>query len=224
MNENDKQIVGEKAAEFVKDGMVVGLGTGSTVLYTIKKLGQLVQEGLNIKGIPTSIQTEKLAKEVGIQLVNFSKIEQIDIAIDGADEINPNFELIKGGGGALLREKIIAKAAKTFIVVADPTKMVERLGKFRLPVEVIPFGMEMTMKHIKAIGLSPELRLNGATPFITDNGNYIFDCSIPNHIQTQIIERELNLIPGVVENGLFVGMTDLVITLDKNGNVEILSK
>ncbi|MEH7451223.1 ribose-5-phosphate isomerase RpiA [Gottfriedia acidiceleris] len=224
MNENDKQIVGEKAAEFVKDGMVVGLGTGSTVLYTIKKLGQLVQEGLNIKGIPTSIQTEKLAKEVGVELVNFSKIEQIDLAIDGADEINPNFELIKGGGGALLREKIIAKAAKTFIVVADPTKMVERLGKFRLPVEVIPFGMEMTKKHIKAIGLSPELRLNGATPFITDNGNYIFDCSIPNHIQTQIIERELNLIPGVVENGLFVGLTDLVITLDKDKNIDILSK
>ncbi|MEE6451034.1 ribose-5-phosphate isomerase RpiA [Gottfriedia acidiceleris] len=224
MNENVKQIVGEKAAEFVKDGMVVGLGTGSTVLYTIKKLGQLVQEGLNIKGIPTSIQTEKLAKEVGIQLVNFSKIEQIDIAIDGADEINPNFELIKGGGGALLREKIIAKAAETFIVVADPTKMVERLGKFRLPVEVIPFGMEMTMKQIKAIGLSPELRLNGATPFITDNGNYIFDCGIPDHIQAEIVERELNLIPGVVENGLFVGMTDLVITLDKNENVQMLRK
>ncbi|KQL41054.1 ribose 5-phosphate isomerase [Bacillus sp. FJAT-25509] len=221
---NDKQIVGEKAAEFVKDGMVVGLGTGSTVFYTIKKLGQLVKEGLQIKGIPTSIQTEKLAKEAGIQLVNFSEIDQIDIAIDGADEINSNFELIKGGGGALLREKIIAKAAKTFIVVADPTKMVERLGKFRLPVEVIPFGMEMTMKHIMAIGLSPELRLNGATPFITDNGNYIFDCNILNHIQTQIVERELNLIPGVVENGLFVGMTDLVITLDKDGSVEILSK
>ncbi|WP_088014134.1 ribose-5-phosphate isomerase RpiA [Gottfriedia acidiceleris] len=221
---NDKQIVGEKAAEFVKDGMVIGLGTGTTVFYTIKKLGQLVKEGLNIKGIPTSVQTEKLAKEVGIQLVNFSKIDQIDIAIDGADEINPNFELIKGGGGALLREKIIAKAAKTFIVVADPTKMVERLGKFRLPIEVIPFGMEMTIKHIEAIGLVPELRLNGTTPFITDNGNYIFDCSIPNSIQTQIIERELNLIPGVVENGLFVGMTDLVITMDKDKKVVILSK
>ncbi|PGL67799.1 ribose-5-phosphate isomerase RpiA [Bacillus sp. AFS055030] len=224
MNENEKLIVGEKAAEFVKDGMVVGLGTGSTVFYTIKKLGQLVREGLNIKGIPTSIKTEKLAKEEGIQLVNFRKIEQIDIAIDGADEINPNFELIKGGGGALLREKIIAKAAKTFIVVADPTKMVEKLGKFPLPIEVIPFGMEMTMKHIEAIGLSPKLRLNGATPYITDNGNYIFDCSIPNHIQAQILERDLNLIPGVVENGLFVGMTDFVITLNKDEKIEILSK
>ncbi|PEJ57775.1 ribose 5-phosphate isomerase A [Bacillus sp. AFS002410] len=220
----DKQIVGEKAVEYVKDGMIVGLGTGSTVFYTIKKLGQLVKDGLNIKGIATSVQTEKLAKEVGIQLTSFSEIEQIDIAIDGADEINPDLELIKGGGGALLREKIIAKAAKTFLVVADPNKMVVKLGKFRLPVEVIPFGMEMTMKQIRAIGLCPEIRLNGTTPFITDNGNYIFDCNIPNNVQSEIIERELNLIPGVVENGLFVGMTDLVITLDKDKNVILLSK
>ncbi|PGS51681.1 ribose-5-phosphate isomerase RpiA [Bacillus sp. AFS041924] len=221
---NDKQIVGEKAVEYVKDGMIVGLGTGSTVFYTIKKLGQFVKDGLNIKGIATSVQTEKLAKEVGIQLTSFSEIEQIDIAIDGADEINPDLDLIKGGGGALLREKIIAKAAKTFLVVADPNKMVERLGKFRLPVEVIPFGMEMTMKQINAIGLCPEIRLNGTIPFITDNGNYIFDCGIPNNVQSEIIERKLNLIPGVVENGLFVGMTDLVITLDKENNVILLSK
>lgn len=220
----DKKIVGEKAAEFVKDGMVVGLGTGSTVFYTIQKLGQLVKEGLSIKGIPTSVQTEELAKELGIPLTSFSEIESIDIAIDGADEVNLELELIKGGGGALLREKIIARAAKTFIVVADSSKRVEKLGAFRLPVEVIPFGYEMTEKHIRAIGLVPEIRLNRENPFITENGNYIFDCEISEHVQPERLERMLNMIPGVVENGLFVGMTDLVITLDLEKNVVMLRK
>lgn len=220
----DKKIVGEKAAEFVKDGMVVGLGTGSTVFYTIQKLGQLVKEGLSIKGIPTSVQTEELAKELGIPLTSFSEIESIDIAIDGADEVNSDLELIKGGGGALLREKIIARAAKTFIVVADSSKRVEKLGAFRLPVEVIPFGYEMTEKHIRDMGLVPEIRLNRENPFITDNGNYIFDCEISEHVQPEMLERMLNMIPGVVENGLFVGMTDLVITLDPEKNVVMLRK
>jgi ribose 5-phosphate isomerase A len=221
---DEKQKVGEKAAEFVKDGMVVGLGTGSTVFYTIQKLGQLVKEGLSIKGIPTSVQTEELAKELGIPLTSLSEIESIDIAIDGADEVNPDLELIKGGGGALLREKIIARAAKTFIVVADSSKRVEKLGAFRLPVEVIPFGYEMTEKHIRDIGLVPEIRYNGKTPFITDNGNYILDCHIPEHVQPEMLELLLNLIPGVVENGLFVGMTDLVITLDQEKNVIMLRR
>ncbi|USK62051.1 ribose-5-phosphate isomerase RpiA [Peribacillus asahii] len=221
---DEKQIVGEKAAEFVKDGMVVGIGTGSTVFYTIQKLGQLVKEGLSIKGIPTSVQTEELAKELGIPLTSFSEIESIDIAIDGADEVNSELELIKGGGGALLREKIIARAAKTFIVVADSSKRVEKLGAFRLPVEVIPFGYEMTEKHIRAIGLVPEIRLNRENPFITENGNYIFDCEISEHVQPERLERMLNMIPGVVENGLFVGMTDLVITLDLEKNVVMLRK
>lgn len=220
----DKKIVGEKAADFVKDGMVVGLGTGSTVFYTIQKLGQLVKEGLSIKGIPTSVQTEELAKELGIPLTSFSEIESIDIAIDGADEVNSDLELIKGGGGALLREKIIARAAKTFIVVADSSKRVEKLGAFRLPVEVIPFGYEMTEKHIRDMGLVPEIRLNRENPFITDNGNYIFDCEISEHVQPEMLERMLNMIPGVVENGLFVGMTDLVITLDPEKNVVMLRK
>jgi len=221
---DEKQIVGEKAAEFVKDGMVVGIGTGSTVFYTIQKLGQLVKEGLSIKGIPTSVQTEELAKELGIPLTSFSEIESIDIAIDGADEVNSELELIKGGGGALLREKIIARAAKTFIVVADSSKRVGKLGAFRLPVEVIPFGYEMTEKHIRAIGLVPEIRLNRENPFITENGNYIFDCEISEHVQPERLERMLNMIPGVVENGLFVGMTDLVITLDLEKNVVMLRK
>ncbi|WHY86557.1 ribose-5-phosphate isomerase RpiA [Neobacillus novalis] len=218
---NDKKVVGEKAVEYVKDGMVVGLGTGSTVFHTISKLGKLVEEGLSIKGIPTSIQTEKLAKEVGIPLVTFNEIEQIDLAIDGADEVDDDFNLIKGGGGALLREKIIAKAAKSFIVIADPHKRVNKLGSFPLPVEVVPFGYEMTMKHIQNLGCSPQLRQNKGAPFLTDNGNYIIDCIFPIIGQPGELEKNMNLIPGVVENGLFVGMADKVITLNREKNIII---
>ncbi|WML42028.1 ribose-5-phosphate isomerase RpiA [Neobacillus sp. OS1-2] len=221
---NDKKMVGEKVVEYVKDGMVVGLGTGSTVFYTISKLGKLVKEGLSIKGIPTSIQTEKLAKEVGIQLVEFHEIEQIDLAIDGADEVDDDFNLIKGGGGALLREKIIATAAKYFIVIADPSKRVNKLGAFPLPVEVVPFGYEMTMKHIEGLGCNPQLRQNNGTPFLTDNGNYIFDCAFPIISQPGELEKNLNLIPGVVENGLFVGRTDKVITLNTEKNIIVMGR
>ncbi|MCM3724627.1 ribose-5-phosphate isomerase RpiA [Neobacillus cucumis] len=196
--------------------MVIGLGTGSTVYYTITKLGALIKEGLSIKAIPSSKQKEKLAIELGIPLVNFNEIEEIDVAIDGADEVNPELILIKGGGGALLREKIIAKTANTFIVVADSHKMVGKLGSFPLPVEVVPFGFEMTRKHIQKIGASPRLRQNNGVPYQTDNGNYIFDCTFPDITNPEDLERGLNLIPGVVDNGLFVGMADIVITLDKN--------
>jgi ribose 5-phosphate isomerase A len=199
--------------------MIVGLGTGSTVFYTIKKLGEMVSRGLSIKGIPTSIQTEILAREVGIPIVNFSVVDRIDVAIDGADEIDSNLNLIKGGGGALLREKIIAKAANTFIVVADSSKIVETLGSFALPVEVVPFGYEMTKKQIKALGIEPILRQVNNQPYKTDNGNYIFDCEISSIFHAAELEQELNMIPGVVENGLFVKMADAVITLDSKKDI-----
>ncbi|MFP3123061.1 ribose-5-phosphate isomerase RpiA [Ectobacillus funiculus] len=218
---NEKKEVGEKAVDYVKEGMVVGLGTGSTVFYTISKLGKLVQQGLSIKGIPTSKQTEKLAIEVGIPLVSFHEINQIDVAIDGADEVSRDLDLIKGGGGALLREKIIAKAAETFIVVADPHKMVDKLGSFPLPVEVVPFGFEMTMKYLQELSGSPQLRQKDETPFRTDNGNYIFDCSFPEITSPEDLEKDLNLIPGVVDNGLFIGMADKVITLNGDKNISI---
>ncbi|WP_129728263.1 ribose-5-phosphate isomerase RpiA [Ectobacillus funiculus] len=218
---NEKKEVGEKAVDYVKEGMVVGLGTGSTVFYTISKLGKLVQQGLSIKGIPTSKQTEKLAIEVGIPLVSFHEINQIDVAIDGADEVSRDLDLIKGGGGALLREKIIAKAAKTFIVVADPHKMVDKLGSFPLPVEVVPFGFEMTMKYLQELGGSPQLRQKDGIPFRTDNDNYIFDCSFPEITSPEDLEKDLNLIPGVVDNGLFIGMADKVITLNGGKNISI---
>ena len=174
---NEKKEVGEKAVDFVREGMVVGLGTGTTVFYTISKLGKLVQQGFSIKGIPSSKQTEKLALELGIPLVSFNEIDHIDLAIDGADEVNCDLDLIKGGGGALLREKIIAAAAKTFIVVADSDKNVETLGNFPLPIEVVPYGYEMTVKHIRELGGSLKLRQKDGTHFLTDNGNYIIDSS-----------------------------------------------
>lgn len=212
---NEKKLVGEKAVDFIKDGMIVGLGTGSTVYYTILKLGQLVKEGLSIQGVPTSVKTAEMAKRLGIPLVRINDIGQIDIAIDGADEVDNNLDLVKGGGGALLREKIIAKAAAKFIVVATPSKMVDTLG-YPLPVEIVPFGVELTKHSIKALGGEPRLRQFNGTPYLTDNGNYIFDSVFPNLTQAKKIETDLNLIPGVVENGLFIDMADLVISLDRN--------
>ncbi|PLR68675.1 ribose-5-phosphate isomerase RpiA [Bacillus sp. UMB0893] len=218
---NEKKLVGEKAAEFVKDGMIVGLGTGSTVYYTLEKLGQLVKEGLQMKGIPTSAATEKLAHEFGIPLTSFLEAAYIDVAIDGADEVDAHLNLIKGGGGALLREKIIASAADTFIVVADSTKMSEQLGSFRLPVEVLPFGNEITEKKIRTLGCLPELRLLNSNPYKTDNGNLIFDCAFAKIMEPKEVERNLNMIPGVVENGLFVGIADMAITLNAENKIMI---
>lgn len=210
----EKQAVGEKAAEFVKDDMIVGLGTGSTVYYTILKLGERVKNGLRIQGVPTSKETEKLARQIGIPLVTLADVNKLDLAIDGADEVDNQFALIKGGGGALLREKIIAKASEQFIVVADSTKLVQTLGAFPLPVEVVRFGWEMTAKHMRDLGCVPRLRLlEDHTPFITDNGNYIIDCHFQEIKRPHELEVALNMIPGVVENGLFNHMTSRVITI-----------
>ncbi|MCU9612376.1 ribose-5-phosphate isomerase RpiA [Caldibacillus lycopersici] len=218
---NEKQLVGEKAVEYVRDGMIVGLGTGSTAYYAIQKLGQLVQAGLSIKGVPTSVQTENLAKELKIPLTTFTEVDYLDIAIDGADEVDQQQNLIKGGGGALLREKIIARAAKQFIVIADSSKMVNTLGTFPLPVEVTQFGHKVTKSHIEALGGKATLRQMDGEIFISDNGNYIYDVKFENIMDAKELEQALNLIPGVVENGLFVHMADKVITVDKNKQIVI---
>ncbi|MED4588052.1 ribose-5-phosphate isomerase RpiA [Priestia flexa] len=219
----EKQAVGEKAAEFVKDDMIVGLGTGSTVYYTILKLGERVKNGLRIQGVPTSKETEKLARQIGIPLVTLADVNKLDLAIDGADEVDNQFALIKGGGGALLREKIIAKASEQFIVVADSTKLVQTLGAFPLPVEVVRFGWEMTAKHMRDLGCVPRLRLlEDHTPFITDNGNYIMDCHFQEIKRPHELEVALNMVPGVVENGLFNHMTSRVITI-RNQQVHMIT-
>lgn len=217
-----KKLAGEKAVEFVEDGMVVGLGTGSTVYWTILKLAERIKEGLKIQCVPTSKDTEQLAIKLGIPLVNFSDYTTIDLAIDGADEVNPSLALIKGGGGALLREKMIASISERFIIVVDQSKFVQRLGTFPLPIEVIPFGWELTKKQIDKIGaMNPSLRLKNNTPFKTDNGNYILDCFMERIDKPEDLTIQLNMIPGVVENGLFIHMCDTAIIAGNDGTIEI---
>ncbi|UOQ48662.1 ribose-5-phosphate isomerase RpiA [Gracilibacillus caseinilyticus] len=218
-----KRKAGEKAAKYVEDGMIVGLGTGSTAYWAILKLGELVADGLNIKGIPTSKNTEELAQKLGIPMLKMSEVNKIDVAIDGADEATANFALIKGGGGALLREKMIASIAKQFIVVIDPSKYVERLGQFPLPVEIITFGWEITSSQISLLGCKPILRRGNQAPFVTDNGNYIVDCYFDSIVDRDGMNTALNSIPGVVENGLFVDMADVLIIGRENGDAEVLS-
>lgn len=222
---NEKAAVGEKAAvDYVKDGMVVGLGTGSTVYYTIVKIGEMIKEGMKVQGVATSVQTEKLAEEQGIPLLTLDKVESIDIAIDGADEIDHHFYAIKGGGGALLREKIIARASNKFVVVADSKKVVQKLGSFPLPVEVVPFGVRKTESYIQRFGCQTVLRMKGDTPYITDNGNYIIDCTFDVIANPKQLEKDLNNITGVVENGLFIDMVKDVITINGDKQAILLDK
>lgn len=218
-----KKLAGEKAVHYVKDGMIIGLGTGSTVYWTIKKLGELVKNGLEIRCVPTSKNTEILAKKVGIPLITISEVNELDLTIDGADEVNRNLDLIKGGGGALLREKMVASISRCLIIVVDESKSVLNLGRFPLPVEVVPFGFEITSKQLSALDCIPILRTEHNIPFITDNGNYILDCHFSIIQEPHELNRKLNMIPGVVENGLFIKMADIVVIGDKNGNVNILN-
>lgn len=221
---NSKKLAGEKAVQYVKDGMIVGLGTGSTVYWTIKKLGELVREGLDIRGIPTSKNTEELAIEEGIPLISLSEIGQLDITIDGADEVNPDLQLIKGGGGALLREKLIASISKRLVIVVDESKCVSRLGRFPLPVEVTPFGVEITSKQLQVLGCTPKLRTEGNIPYKTDNGNYILDCSFSSISEPIELTNKINMLPGVVENGLFVNMAEIIVVAKKDGHIDYLQK
>ncbi|MEV5028083.1 ribose-5-phosphate isomerase RpiA [Paenibacillus sp. LPE1-1-1.1] len=219
-----KKLAAEKAVEFVKDGMIVGLGTGSTAYFAIQKIGQKVKEGLSIRAIATSNQSEELAKELGIPLLPFADIDEIDVTIDGADEVDANWNLIKGGGGALLREKIVAAATKQLIIIVDGSKLVKELGKFPLPVEIIPFGYEMTIRKLQKLGAEPVLRKAGDEVYVTDNGNYIADCHLGSIAQPEELHRMLNLIPGIVDNGLFIDMAAVVIAGYADGSVRQLEK
>lgn len=199
-----KRIAAEKAVEQVKPGMIVGLGSGSTAEWAIRKIGELVKEGLNIKAVASSVKTEKLAIEVGIPIIDFKNIDRIDLSIDGADEVDDYGHLIKGGGGALLREKMLAFNSKRFIVIIDESKRVKTLGKFDLPVEIIPFAADITMKRLKETGTSPVLRYSNQKIFITDNGNYIADCNYNPIKDPEALNIQLHQIPGVVESGIFI--------------------
>lgn len=219
-----KKAAGEKAASFVKSGMTVGLGTGSTAYWTIRKIGEMVAGGLEIRTAVTSVESEKLARELHIPVAPFSEIDRLDVDIDGADEVDEQFNLIKGGGGALLREKIIAGISRKMIVVVDESKMVKTLGQFPLPVEVVPFGIELTTRHLQKLCTSLILRKKENKVFRTDNGNYILDCHFYPINNPASLHIQLNNIPGVVENGLFVNFCDTVVIGYKDGETEVKRK
>lgn len=226
MNRMDqsKQLVGQEAVKYIQDGMKVGLGSGSTVYYMVKALGERVKaEGLDIVAISTSNVTDEWAREFGIPLTDFSHIQELDIAIDGADEVDDNLQLIKGGGGALFREKVVAAAAKEFIVIVDESKIVSTLGKFPLPVEIVPFGWEVVASKIEKLGGTPKLREKAGEIFITDNGNYILDCAFEEIHDPVALHEQLIALVGVVETGLFVDMTKKVIVAD-NGSTKLITK
>ncbi|MCX5725083.1 MAG: ribose-5-phosphate isomerase RpiA [Nitrospirae bacterium] len=214
-----KRAAALKAVEFVRDGMVVGLGTGSTAKHMILALGEKVRAGMKLRCVPTSKETATLAREQGLTLIDADNAWVIDVAIDGADQVDPAFNLIKGGGGALLKEKIVAASAKQFIVLVDQTKRVPVLGgSFPLPIEVIPFGWGSTAREIEALTKSPVvLRERNGSPFHTEAGHVILDVHLARIDNPCELETALNLIPGVVETGLFVGRTDLLIVGTPNG-------
>lgn len=221
---NAKQAAAEHAVNFVKSGMTVGLGTGSTSAFAIEAIGNKIKQGLLIKAVASSVRSEELAKQAGIALIPFSKVEAIDIYIDGADEVDKNLNLIKGGGGALLREKVLAYNSKQFIVIVDESKSVKHLGKYLLPVEIIPFAMELTLKQIQKLGCITKQRYQNDKPYITDNGNFIIDCDFGKIENVDQLHQSLNSIPGVVENGLFPKqMVTKIIIGYENGEVKMIS-
>src|SRR5271166_663303 len=221
-NEEEKEAAGRAAAALVREGDVVGLGTGSTAYFTVIALGERVKAGLKIVGIPTSIQTADLARSVGIPLTTFDQHPEIDITIDGADEADTQLRLIKGGGGALLREKVVASASKKMVVVADSAKIVPVLGKFPLPVEIIAFARAVVERKMVSLGGSPKLRTKpDGSPYITDNGNQILDCSFGKIADPPALALTLSNTPGIVEHGLFIGLASLAL-VGRGGRVEEL--
>lgn len=223
-----KFVAAKRSVDFVEDGMRVGLGTGSTAAWMVRCLGEMVrEEGLNIRGVPTSTRTADLAREVGIEVISLDEAKWLDITIDGADEFDADLNLIKGGGGALLQEKIVATASDQMVVIADVGKEVETLGAFPLPVEVIPFGWQTTKSLIEellismdVLGRDATLRMNGESPFVTDEGNYILDLHLGRIGNAQQLSLAMNQMPGVVENGLFIDICDVVVLGYGDGRVE----
>ncbi|WP_300424286.1 ribose-5-phosphate isomerase RpiA [uncultured Hyphomonas sp.] len=224
-NEHEKENAAMAAMEYVEDGMTIGLGTGSTAKYFVEMLAEEVADGLVVRCIETSEQTRRLASSLGVSLIPFEQVERIHLTVDGADEVDPQGQLIKGGGAALLREKIIANASDHMVVIADPSKQVERLGKFPLPVEVTPFGYTITAKLVydvlAASGIDrPRVQLRSLTNgelVVTDGGNHILDCHCERIPDAEALAARLSNVPGVVEHGLFIGLARTVIIGNENG-------
>ena len=217
---SNKQRAAAAAAELITDGMVLGLGTGTTASYLVQILGERVRQGLRIQGVPTSEATRQLAVAEGVPLTTLEEQTVLDLCLDGADEVDPELNLIKGGGGALLREKIVASAARQRIIMVDVSKCVGCLGAFPLAVEIIPFGWEVTRRQLEQFGGVPTLRQREGKPFVTDQGHYIIDCALSQIEDAPRLNHQLNQLPGVVESGLFVDMTDLLITGSPDGITE----
>ncbi|MFQ5503590.1 MAG: ribose-5-phosphate isomerase RpiA [Planctomycetota bacterium] len=220
-----KKIAGWYAAELVQDASVIGLGTGSTVSFVLERLSQRIkQDGLRVTGIPTSKDTEAKARELGIELTSLREHPRVDITLDGADEVDGAKNLIKGGGGALLREKVLAAASKELVIVIGENKVVDRLGiGFLLPVEVLPYAVPYVQDAVKEFGCQPFLRADASgDTFITDNGNHIIDCRFDGIDDPGDMEIRINMIPGVVENGLFVGRAGRVVVGNEDGSVRLL--
>lgn len=220
-----KRAAARRAVEFAERGMVLGLGTGSTAAFVLEELARRIREGLAVVGIPSSERTAAAAHDLGIPLTSFAEHRAIDLAIDGADEVaRGTLDLIKGGGGALLREKIVAAASTRFVVVVDDAKLVARLGeRMPVPVEIVQFGWQATAAAIERLDAEPVLRQLSGQPFVTDGGHFVLDCRFAPLADPGAIEQKLNMIPGVVENGLFVGRSSAVVVAGAGG-VEILTQ
>jgi ribose 5-phosphate isomerase A len=222
-----KFVAAKRACEFVEDGMKLGLGTGSTAAWMVRCLADRIdKEGLRVKGVPTSNRTADLAKELGIETISLDQAGQLDLTIDGTDEFDENLNLVKGGGGALLQEKVVAAASNKMIVIADTGKSVNQLGKFPLPVEVLGFGINSSQSLVEKLLHSQDVdqsiiktRMSNNLPFITDEGNYILDLHLGRIGDPATLNVTLNQVPGVVENGLFVNMCDLILIGDEDGTV-----
>lgn len=216
--DDDKKKSAEAVVELVEDGMDIGMGTGSTAVFAVKKLAERVRGGLKVRGLPTSQATADLARAEGIPLLDFSDVTTLALTMDGADEMDPALNLIKGGGGALFREKIVAAASETLIIFADESKRVKTLGAFPLPIEVNPFGWQVVERKIKALGASVTLRANGNQPFITDNQGYILDCAFGTIPDPPALDAKISAITGVVETGLFIHLAKAAY-ISKDGQV-----
>lgn len=221
-NDQEKEAAARASLKFIKDGQVVGLGTGSTASHFIRLLAEKVKAGMRIRGIPTSVRSKELAESLGIPLTTLDECQEIDVTVDGADEVDPQLRLIKGGGGAALREKIVASATKQMVVVADASKRVERLGKFPLPVEVIKFAQALVAKRIRGLGADVQLRTGpDGKPYVTDENNHILDCHFGLIADADRLAQLLSDMPGVVEHGLFIGMASIALFASGSEIVEL---
>ena len=220
-NDQEKEAAARASLRFIRDGQVVGLGTGSTAAFFIRLVGEQVRNGLRIRGIPTSVRSKELALSLRIPLTTLEECQEIAVTVDGADEIDPKLRLIKGGGGALLREKVVASATRQLVIVADATKRVPVLGKFPLPVEVIQFARALVAKRIAALGAKVRLRAENGIPFVTDENNHILDCHFGEIPDADGLARQLSDMPGVVEHGLFIGMASTVLFAKGSEIVEV---